>query len=67
MAMSSSLAELDDHLAQLDPAAPFPADVLGQPRGRTTGGRDVTLPYGWLEDRLSRAVPAGAETEHSGG
>jgi nifR3 family TIM-barrel protein len=67
MAMSSSLAELDDQLAQLDVHAPFPADVLGQPRGRTTGGRDVTLPYGWLEDRTSRAIPAGAETEHSGG
>ncbi|WP_375490055.1 tRNA dihydrouridine synthase DusB [uncultured Jatrophihabitans sp.] len=67
MAMSSSLAELDDHMAQLDLDQPFPQAVLGQPRGRTTGGRAVTLPYGWLDDRASRAVPAGAETEHSGG
>jgi nifR3 family TIM-barrel protein len=67
MAMASSLAELDDQLARLDPAQPFPADVLGRPRGRTTGERAVSLPEGWLATRGSRAVPAGAETEHSGG
>jgi nifR3 family TIM-barrel protein len=67
MATSSSLAELSDNLAQLDLDQPFPSDVLGQPRGRTTGGRTVALPDGWLASRGSRAVPAGAETEHSGG
>jgi nifR3 family TIM-barrel protein len=67
MATSSSLAELDDHLARLDLDQPFPVEVLGQPRGRTTTGRDVSLPEGWLATRDSRAVPAGAETEHSGG
>ncbi|WP_375474604.1 tRNA dihydrouridine synthase DusB [uncultured Jatrophihabitans sp.] len=67
MASASSLAELDDLLDGLDPAQPFPADVLGQPRGRTSGARAVSLPEGWLRDRESRAVPAGAETEHSGG
>jgi nifR3 family TIM-barrel protein len=67
MASASSLGELDGLLAQLDPAQPFPEDVLGQPRGRTTGSRSVALPEGWLASRHSRAVPAGAELEHSGG
>ena len=67
LAMSSSLAELDDQLARLETAQPFPADVLGLPRGRTTGMRPVSLPQGWLATRDSRAVPSGAETEHSGG
>jgi nifR3 family TIM-barrel protein len=67
MASASSLGELDGLLAQLDLAQPFPEDVLGQPRGRTTGSRSVALPEGWLASRDSRAVPAGAELEHSGG
>jgi len=67
MASSSSLAELDDHLARLDLAQPFPADVVGQPRGRTTGARAVSLPEGWLASRNSRAVPFGAELPDSGG
>ena len=67
MAQASSLAELDDRLALLDHAQPFPEAVLGQPRGRTTGGRGVSLPDGWLESRDSRAVPLGAEVENSGG
>jgi nifR3 family TIM-barrel protein len=67
MAQASSLAELDDLLAQLDPAQPFPDAVIGQPRGRTSGARPVTLPEGWLADRASRTVPYAAELEHSGG
>jgi len=67
MAQASSLAELDDHLAGLDLDQPYPVEVLGQPRGRTTGGRGVALPVGWLASRESRAVPAGAETDHGGG
>jgi nifR3 family TIM-barrel protein len=67
MATSSSLAELDDHLAALDLDQPFPAGVLGQPRGRTSGMRAVALPEGWLAGRDSRAVPFGAELDDSGG
>ncbi|MDT4932443.1 MAG: hypothetical protein QOK11_335 [Pseudonocardiales bacterium] len=67
MASASSLAELDDLLAQLDVDQPFPAAVLGRPRGRTTGARAVALPDGWLADRRSRAVPAGAELADGGG
>ncbi|HZY77178.1 MAG TPA: tRNA dihydrouridine synthase DusB [Jatrophihabitantaceae bacterium] len=67
MASASSLAELDDLMAQLDLDQPFPAAVLGQPRGRTTGTRPVALPDGWLASRGSRAVPSGAELPDSGG
>jgi nifR3 family TIM-barrel protein len=67
MACSSSLAELDGHLAQLDPRQPFPEGVLGQPRGRTSGSRGVRLPEGWLASRDSRAVPFGAELADGGG
>jgi hypothetical protein len=58
---------LDDHLAALDLDQPFPAGVLGQPRGRTSGMRAVALPEGWLAGRDSRAVPFGAELDDSGG
>ena len=66
MASASSLAELDDLLAQLDDQ-PFPLAVIGRPRGRTTGTRPVALPEGWLASRDSRLVPVGAELGDSGG
>jgi nifR3 family TIM-barrel protein len=67
LAGSSSLAELDDHLAALDLRQLFPQAVIGQPRGRTTGTRVVALPDGWLRSGNSRAVPAGAELADGGG
>ncbi|MCP2327485.1 nifR3 family TIM-barrel protein [Hamadaea flava] len=67
MAMSSSLMELDDLLGKLDFAAPFPEANLGQPRGRTNSPAKVVLPYGWLDDRDSDAVPEDAEHDDSGG
>ncbi|HEY0167721.1 MAG TPA: tRNA dihydrouridine synthase DusB [Jatrophihabitans sp.] len=67
LALASGLAELADLLGQLDQSQPFPAAVLGQPRGRTSGARKVALPEGWLADRESRAVPFGAELADSGG
>ena len=67
LAQSSTLTELDDLLATLDPAQPFPREVLGRPRGRTSGTRPVALPDGWLASRDSAAVPAGAELEDGGG
>lgn len=67
LAQVSTFARLDDLLAQLEPGQPFPPAILGQPRGRTTGQRQVSLPEGWLGDRVSRAVPRGAEVDNSGG
>jgi nifR3 family TIM-barrel protein len=67
MALSSGLGELRALLAQMDQSQRFPLDVLGQPRGRTSGRKSVALPDGWLDDRYSRAVPANAELDDSGG
>ncbi len=51
LANVSSLAELDSLLAQIDPDQPTTAEVARAPRGRTSGGRVVSLPEGWLDSR----------------
>ncbi|GGO80666.1 tRNA dihydrouridine synthase DusB [Wenjunlia tyrosinilytica] len=67
LAMASSLAELDEHLAGLDLDQPWPAGADG-PRGRTAGTKRVVLPEGWLDDPHDRAVPSeDAECDTSGG
>ena len=50
LGMVSTLAELDDLLAQLDGSALPAADATTTPRGRQGGVRKVTLPEGWLDD-----------------
>ncbi|MEP6851433.1 MAG: tRNA dihydrouridine synthase DusB [bacterium] len=67
LATSSCLAQLEESLGRLDIDQPFPSEVIGRPRGRTGSPRAVALPEGWLADRDSRAVPAGAELADSGG
>ena len=67
MAMVSSLSELDDLLGKLDPAAPFPVEILGEPRGRTNSPGRVALPDGWLSTRDDDTVPLDAELDDSGG
>jgi nifR3 family TIM-barrel protein len=67
LAMVSSLSELDDLLGKLDPAVPFPTEILGQPRGRTNSPGRVHLPYGWFSSRDDDSVPLGAELDDSGG
>ncbi|HEY3873273.1 MAG TPA: tRNA dihydrouridine synthase DusB [Actinocrinis sp.] len=68
LAQSSTLAELDDLLALLDPDEPWPAVNEGSPRGRSHAGeRKVTLPYGWLDHPDDPTPPTGAETDDSGG
>lgn len=67
LGMVSTLAELDDLLAELDPTQPFPLAELGRPRGRSTGQRRVALPEGWLDNPAECAVPTGAELPDSGG
>lgn len=64
----STLGELNELCAGLDPATPFPAGVLRQPRSHTGGPRPVTLPEGWLADRDSEDPPGrGADAVVSGG
>lgn len=47
--MVSSLEELQSLLLQLTDQ-PYPAEIGNLPRGRTSHGRPVTLPNGWLKD-----------------
>jgi nifR3 family TIM-barrel protein len=67
LALVSSLAELDDLLATLDPDEPFPEGSVGAPRGRLGSPRRVVLPEGWLDDRRWGHVDASAELAVSGG
>jgi len=67
LAMVSSLSELDDLLGKLDPTVPFPREVLGEPRGRTTPPGPVHLPEGWLASRDDDDIPYDAELDDSGG
>jgi nifR3 family TIM-barrel protein len=67
LAMTSSLAELDTHLADLELDQDWPTGAEG-PRGRTAGAKRVVLPDGWLNDPYDcSAVSADAELDTSGG
>ncbi|GLF93808.1 tRNA dihydrouridine synthase DusB [Streptomyces yaizuensis] len=67
LAITSSLAELDEQLALLDLDQPWPLGADG-PRGRTSGNNRVVLPDGWLKDPYDcSAVSADAELDTSGG
>ncbi|MQS35182.1 tRNA dihydrouridine synthase DusB [Streptomyces katsurahamanus] len=67
LAITSSLAELDEGLAQLDLDQSWPVGADG-PRGRTSGNNRVVLPDGWLKDPYDCAgVGADAELDTSGG
>ncbi len=69
LALVSSLSELDERLAALDPDAEFPVVELGTPRGRQGGPRKgVALPEGWLADTDGTgAVLREEASETSGG
>jgi len=67
MAMVSSLAELDRHLAELDPSVPFPEEARRNKRGHTNGPRPVHLPPGWLDHVDDPTPPEGADLLVSGG
>lgn len=68
LAMASSLAELDEHLAGLDLDQPWPDEGADGPRGRTAGAKRVILPDRWLDDPYDHTVPgADAELDTSGG
>jgi len=66
LGMVGSLGELADLLAGI-PDQPYPTEILGGPRGRTSSPRPVSLPEGWLADRDDPRPPVGAELEVSGG
>ncbi len=67
LAVSSSLAEMDAHLSELDLDQPWPEGADG-PRGRTSGNGRVVLPDGWLKDPYDCAgISDEAELDTSGG
>ena len=52
-----------------DPDEPFPPTAMRVQRGKTAGTQKVSLPEGFLVDRLTNANPPGPDAEllHSGG
>ncbi len=71
LATVSSLAEIDEILAELDGDAPYPGAAAEGQRGRAGTPKRPALPDRWLESRdldadESSAI-ADAELEHSGG
>lgn len=71
LATASSLAEIDDLLAEMDLGAPYPGAAAEGQRGRAGSPRRPALPQGWLDSRDLGADAAGtlaeAELDHSGG
>ncbi|WP_194398317.1 tRNA dihydrouridine synthase DusB [Microbacterium atlanticum] len=71
LATASSLSEIDELLASLDPDAPYPGAAAEGQRGRAGTPKRPALPEGWLSSRelsaeASSAI-ADAELDHSGG
>ena len=56
LALISSLTELDDLLATIDPNQRLTDDIAHSPRGRTTPEKKVTLPEGWLNSQTMSQV-----------
>ncbi|WP_181778713.1 tRNA dihydrouridine synthase DusB [Brevibacterium celere] len=71
LAMVSSLAELEELLAQLDHDAPYPGEAAEGSRGRTTRPKRPHLPEGWLDSRVfdpsGQSLLSEAELDISGG
>jgi nifR3 family TIM-barrel protein len=67
LAQSSSLAELDDLLAELDPSVTLPPGNENLPRGHLQGPRPVTLPERWRETADDATPPVGGDVLASGG
>ncbi|MBU3061227.1 tRNA dihydrouridine synthase DusB [Nocardia sp. NEAU-G5] len=64
----SSLTQIEDLTAQLNPEAPFPTEAATGPRGRQGSPQTkVALPDGWLDDPEDATVPSAADVMHSGG
>ena len=53
----TTLPELEEVLRAADPNEPFPPDAMRVPRGKTSGRQKVSLPEGFLENRLTDDTP----------
>jgi nifR3 family TIM-barrel protein len=71
LATVESLAQLEELLATLDPAQPYPGEGAEGPRGRAGSPKNPALPQGWLASRElvgeDRSTLVGAELDTSGG
>ncbi len=71
LGMVESLGQLDDLLSELELDQRPTLEIISMPRGRTTAGRRMSLPAGWLDSRddvgLSAELLALAEVGVSGG
>lgn len=67
LGLVSSLEELDELLAPLDPSTALPPEADALPRGHSHGPRPVHLPEGWRETAEDPTPPAGADVLTSGG
>lgn len=67
MARVSTVDELADLVAKLDPDIPFPEDANRMVRGHSHGPRPVRLPHDFLSDRSTMKVGQAAEQVVSGG
>ena len=48
-----TLSELQEVLRAADPTEPFPPGAMRVPRGKTAGRQKVSLPQGFLQNRLT--------------
>ncbi len=53
----TTLEELEQILGTVDPAEPFPPEAMRVPRGKTAGRQRVSLPEGFLANRLTDDTP----------
>jgi len=63
----TSLAELEEALRSADPVEPFPPEAMRVARGKTSGRQRVSLPEGFLENRLTDDTPPAHVHAISGG
>ncbi|MEE2673540.1 MAG: tRNA dihydrouridine synthase DusB [Myxococcota bacterium] len=64
----NTLEDLEAALATADPDMPFPPEAMRMKRGKRAGRQKVSLPEGYLDDRLSDRPPGpAAEVAVSGG
>jgi nifR3 family TIM-barrel protein len=63
----SSIDDLENLVAKLDPDVPFPPEAHRMVRGHSHGPRPVRLPHGFLADRTADRLDEEAEEVISGG
>jgi len=63
----TTLVELEEVLCAANPSEPFPPEAMRVPRGKTAGRQQVSLPEGFLQNRLTDNTPPTYVDPGSGG